>query len=453
MSASFREQYEADNPELARRIRHDIPEPGYMHNFAFLKMGDKGIKYVHEVMKYPEEIISLTVAGNKLTDASAPLIADIIRKAPKMVDLTIARNNFTAAGFAEIAKAVAEHPIIEQFRCFQNGLSGSGEAISDLFRNTKNLKHFSANEAGISDADFIKFAPELAKNGTLNSVVFSDNKPGAAGAAAFADAALIQNRNLNQAPMATQDEDARAPYLRTFMDSRASLLLLDVNPYDERVTPKAKLNRSEMEDARRKLAKINELTGPDLRRIEARYANIFAEKYVDKAGYEALVENLPALPRHDEKLADGLFHEDAQGFAPLDNPRLWKDAASAKGTLDALLLTREVLSKTTQKGSGLLDAAAAVIPGEELVGYLNAKGIKLGVDVLLTEEGKPTPLLAQMTHTHQAGALLALSNWVGQPTEGLREVFDAIPDYQHQHSGYHQLVQQMKSSRSAGIGR
>ncbi|MBM3617271.1 MAG: hypothetical protein FJX23_01855 [Alphaproteobacteria bacterium] len=132
MSEAFRAEYEAANPELARRLKFNIPAADVgLFNFSHCKMGDEGMRYVHGILEHPERIENLILGANLLTDKSAPLLADIIRRAPKMKELSITRNSFTDKGLAVLAEAIGEHPKLEEFRSAEN--AAKGEALAALF--------------------------------------------------------------------------------------------------------------------------------------------------------------------------------------------------------------------------------------------------------------------------------------------------------------------------------
>lgn len=148
-----------------------------------------------------------------------------------------------------------------------------------------------------------------------------------------------------------------------------------------------------------------------------------------------LLEDLPRFPEQGagKELFAPAEEGFAAGFAPLDNPRLWEGKTIED--FKTIPLTKDMLEARTAKGSGLLDSAFAGLPAEDVLGHLNAQGVRVQGEHLLTADGKPSELLERLIDDGNAVKLFTPGNWQGAPVGELNRVYDALPDYQREHIG------------------
>lgn len=139
-----------------------------------------------------------------------------------------------------------------------------------------------------------------------------------------------------------------------------------------------------------------------------------------------LVERLPALPPALEM--DALLAGDANGYCPLDNPKLWEQHPNLLAELaENGQLKEETLARTSPKGANLLEYALGFAKDAgEVFQTLNQNGIYLGKDVFV-DDGQPTLALQTLLEKSQGAALLNNENWRGRKPE-LQATLAAIPD-------------------------
>lgn len=168
--------------------------------------------------------------------------------------------------------------------------------------------------------------------------------------------------------------------------------------------------------------------------------------------YQKFMNSLPAFPIGGaEGLEEKLFALDKNGYAPLDNPRIWQDGDAARWVLDTMPLSDKLLTRKTEKGGTLLLAAFNGMPAEEVVKQVNVQGNQLDKSLLLTGEGKPNFLLRVLMHEGKSDALFCHDNWLGKRGE-MTEVYNAMPE-EKRPNNYHRLRQELKASEPSGIGR
>lgn len=163
------------------------------------------------------------------------------------------------------------------------------------------------------------------------------------------------------------------------------------------------------------------------------------------------------LPKSDPQLpADAyiaaLFQPDAQGFAPLDNPYLWRDGATAMQELSAVPLKQRFLNRQTDKGSTVLESLAFITPMDELLPFLSGRGIRLGKQDLLHADGKPTHLF-ELIEQKKNGleTLMKGRYWLGRGSE-MRQLYDALPAHNQSRISPHELRYANRAS-TPGRGR
>lgn len=166
--------------------------------------------------------------------------------------------------------------------------------------------------------------------------------------------------------------------------------------------------------------------------------------------YDKLIASLPDMPYPAD--ADSLFKADEQGYAPLDNPRLWMDTQAVKQTLDRLSLTAELLNRNTAQGSTLLEAAAFTCPATVLLPLLQKNGVLPDTQQLL-RDGRPSALLNQLEYQPLGlETLFTPRYWVGRASEA-ESVYKALPEHSRHRIPIQSFRLQTTPANGAARGR
>lgn len=346
--------------------------------------------------------------------------------------------------------------------------------LADALRGNTRLKGITLRRMEqVTDKGSIALAEALEGNPRVEIIGLSNNAMTDASAAAWAKT-LSNSRTLHDVNFAKNDMTAEGQeqlftaVIKSENPNLLSLWTFLTNPPE--VKRMIDGNRREAWNlAEEIIAHPNRLSGDDLRSLDTRIPTVMEqarmqatslkvdaspETYTPAYG-ESLLAALPKLPPAGESFAEALFTADAQGYAPLDNPRLWESPEAARQTLDSLPLNKDFLTRPTLRGSSILDAAAHALPAKEFVRYFNAKGISISQDFLLDGSGKPTQLFARAIRDHKAPAFFTPSNWEASNTEGIRKAFAHLPDAQQSRVGITRLLHEVKRAapQYQGIGR
>lgn len=180
------------------------------------------------------------------------------------------------------------------------------------------------------------------------------------------------------------------------------------------------------------------LSAVDLRAMHTRLAaKGFDREFVTQAGqdkdrqraawrYIHFAENLPSLPNQKVDFIEGVFTPDVNGFAPLDNPRIWNDS-TCKLLLKEVVQKGCLLTKETARHGRVVDVLLHGLPAKEVISTLNENGVFLRSDALLDEARKPSFLLqAIVAAPGGVNALFTRENWTGAAQE-MKQVYSALP--------------------------
>lgn len=169
-------------------------------------------------------------------------------------------------------------------------------------------------------------------------------------------------------------------------------------------------------------------------------------------GVQAYEGFLQSLPRLDElgDIGKQLFQPAQNGYAPLDNPRIWERPLT---WLEVLKPDADFLSRRTPGGMDFPQAAIHSIGAVEMLKYVQRHGLQLGAKELLSDEGKPLPLLEKLTEGPQVMKLLfSPENWFGKRDE-LLKVYHALPETKRPQNLQTLLLQVGGGVKQMALGR
>lgn len=337
----------------------------------------KAVSQLAEALAQNSSVTSITLAGNDIGDAGAKALAKMLRNNSTLREITLGSNRIGDAGAKALGAALGQN---------------------------NSLRELSLGVNRISDEGARALAQGLAKNTSLSALSLEKNAIGDAGAAAFADG-LQNNRSLIELSLHSNAiTDTGAEALVGWVENHSTLAALElsrnaITPAGEALLAEAALQSrnpnlvqlslgyspppplSELLDqnarglsvlAQRLHDNAHALTGEELRRIDTHLPAVLRTQYYanrasfsshgtlqKEARYEAFLDGLPGLPPQGAGFVEALFTPAANGFAPLDNPRLWKDPQTAQELLEHISQDASLLSRRTPKGSSALDALAS----------------------------------------------------------------------------------------------
>lgn len=441
-----------------------------VYNFGGNIMGKPGMEYAASQITEADDIHVLNFSTTELTDDAIPALLDIIHKSPNLFILKLNNNHITAKGLQTLADGMDRNNGIARLEVSTNPLGPSaGPILAGMMRDYPYLTRLSALLTKLGDDGLRPIADELRQNYRIQHVDLNKNDIGKAGAEHFIEA-IRYNRALTHVHL-VQDIPEVNTYLSQESGGFLSPNLIEVSPENNQNRPMRLKNKQAAEHATKLLAgtpDLHTLNQDQLLDISVRDNAIFSvdrQRLVDGAvetkretylRYETFMRGLPKLPPAGEGFGEALFTPDENGFAPLDNPRLYRAGGIFldRWQQSGLLLTEAFLSRRTTRGSNLLEVAAKTVPGERLVPFLNKHGVQLGAKELLNGQNEPTPLLRSFIEFGYAPALFCKDNWAGKEVAELRRVYQALPPAQQQIIGIHSLQLQLLSQpRSNATGR
>lgn len=160
----------------------------------------------------------------------------------------------------------------------------------------------------------------------------------------------------------------------------------------------------------------------------------------------------PEMPRSEAQMDDEL--------AQLGNSRIPLEAASLQyiagwqhiGQIRQHLKTQGIpldksslLTPYDHEGGSYLMRAAELRQLHLALRYLNRYGERLSISDLVAADGAPTRLLQACIASGEAPKLFCEENWLGQPSDGLRQLRHALPEEQQgQLQNYHGLLNKLQ---------
>lgn len=458
-----------ENHELAKALREKIEinherETGH-YNFGGAELGDAGISFIAHHIKPYDDVKSLSFSSSSLTDNAMADIVSIAQNSPKLTTLNLQNNAFTAKGARILADGLKDQPMLLNLDLRSNPLGESaGEALAEI-ASRPSLRHLFAMDCQLGDAGMRPLYDVIANSHTLEKIGLSGNNVSLEGCHEYIKA-IKQNRSLVHSGFDQKQGAEVKEYLTKAYAEVRNPNLLEEYPVDQNNRPKLKQNKSDAAGLPPHLAgEIRDIPHATLKFIDARANAIFSlsgEFLIPNSNetrretytrYETFMRSLPKLPEKGADFIENLFKEDENGFTPLDNPRVNRSAGALQNGLEDVPLTKDLLTRNTTRGASILEAMAGAVDTAKLVKNLNAQGIKLGAEELLTSNGLPNETLHNIIEKDGGSALFTVDNWLGKNKTEMLKVYDAIPPAQQRNVGLHALQAQMRPVTEKGIGR
>lgn len=393
-----------------------------------------------------QKIVSVAVCFLGLGDEHAPAIAELLRACPNAQGLQLTKNELTAASLPVLTEAIADSPDFRSLMLGGNAIGNgtAGEALIQLIESAPQLNSLEVSENPLDDRDIRPLAEYMKYNDTLTTLHINNTRIGAEGHYAMCEM-LGENRELSTFTL--RQPEAPPEYEQRFTDAmhnsgNKNLFYVTLLP-DKVMDPHSKQYRTQAIDTFNALMEDN----PD----------VLSHPYADRAFTEThrgtfqlmmtwnntqLKENLlryqqvtADLPTLDTDTADplhALFTPDATGFAPLDNPRTWRNEQTVWNALAAadVALTPELMQRQTEKGTSFLESALLGGRTSRVLPALHAAGLQVQNRELISAEGGPTPLYEGLIRRGEGHKLFTATNWRGATVDSMMEAMKHLPDEQ-----------------------
>ncbi|MBM3617146.1 MAG: hypothetical protein FJX23_01215 [Alphaproteobacteria bacterium] len=463
-----------ENAELAQNLRDKVQEcheRGHGHyNFGGIEMGDEGLSFLAHEMNELRDVSVLRLSTIGATDEGMKHVVTLAKNSPEIRQISIENNTVTHQGIATLAAGLEGLPQLTHFDARNNPLGQeAGEALARIAA-MPSLRSFCAMDCQLGDEGVRPITAVIAKSHTLEKMQLGGNDVSLEGCKEYMQA-IRKNRSLTHCSFQQGEEkdDLRKEYLTKAYAEVRNPNLTFMLPLDHHNRAKMQQNKSDVKGLPPHLAgELKNIDHGTLKFIDARANGIFelsgeflipdstetrGETYTR---YESFMRSLPRLPEASgEAFVKALFTEDANGFTPLDNPRVNR---TGEALLDGLKasdtpLSHALLTRETRRGGSVLEAMAGAMETEKLVSTLNQAGIQLGAEELLNSNGLPTQTLHNILDQDGGAALFTADNWQGKHRGEMKRVYDALPASQKEGVALHSLQSQMRPRTEQGIGR
>lgn len=375
-----------------------------------------------------------------IDDEAIPSLVRIVKRAPNLKILNLSGNKLTGAGIAQLTEALSSHPRLELLNLGSNPLGQKGaEALAEYIATPGcTMEELQAHHSGFGDKGLAAIAKAVggkAHNG-LTRINLMGNDGGKTAAAEWTKT-LLSDRRISSIHL-TQENEAFNEAVKDAYRQSENPNLTYVSPVNAGVADRTGFNRIAcIRAANHLIEKPETLTYDDrsftLQRetgAQRSIVNGLPPYRYHTSRFHQHLDKMPGLPVASAGFAEALFKPDASGYAPLDNPNIWKDAEAVFKGLAASHTKPDnaFLKKTTPHGVTFLQSAAGMLPSEKVVSFMLKHNAKLGAEELLDESHKPTPLYQAFIRRGDVGGIFMPENWLGKTRNALNAVYSALPE-------------------------
>lgn len=388
------------------------------------------------------DMIELEMEGCNLKDDDVKTIAEFLPKNKGFSRLFLLQNFIGPEGVEALAEAAKELPSLYTVNLARNMLHdrAGGEAVAKLLHNAPNLLSLNVSLNQLKDEGSMVLAAAVKQAPQLRQLFAAQVNNGPDGfrqlVSSVRDHPDLQSVNLMRTHHIAADATAELDALATLPGGEAKNLL-SFTPSGSAADAVCARNKAAMEAALHPLLERSpeSLDFHERAAIYERWSAITERlKQISPSlkhfrdELQAFTEHMHALPA-SAKDADGLFTPDANGFAPLDNPAIWRNPDKVLEAVErsGQELTPDFLDRPTPHGVTFLESALGAARISALLPALNAKGVQLRHTELLQEDGTPTPLFQRIIDRGDGGRLFTLDNWKGAHPSDMRHAADALP--------------------------
>ncbi|MBM3617144.1 MAG: hypothetical protein FJX23_01205 [Alphaproteobacteria bacterium] len=452
-----------------RQLGHIVKNEGALW-LSNRELTNSGVRYLSRQLSgmrgkdNAQSLGALHLNETHIDDEAIPSLVRIVKRAPNLKILNISGNKLTGAGIAELTEALKTHPRLELLNIGSNPLGPKGaEALAEYIAAPScTMEEIQAHHSGFGDKGLASIAKAVGEkdHNWLTRINLMANDGGKSAAEEWTKT-LLSDRRISSIHLTQEDEVFNEAVKDAYRQSE-NPNLTHVSPVNPGVAERTGFNRTACIKAANHLINKPETLAYDdlaftLQRetgAQRSIVNGLPPYRYHTSRFHQHIDKMPRLPVPNASFADALFKPDASGFAPLDNPKIWRNADAVFKGLAASHTKPDnsFLTRTTPHGVTFLQSAAGMMASENLLSYLLKNHKKLGVEDLLDASRKPTPLYQAFIRRGDVGGIFMPENWLGKTPNALYAVYSALPEALQKDVPINTLRQTMRPSQQ-GRGR
>lgn len=402
------------------------------------------------IAPYGDKVEAISMSFHAFGDEHMPALCTLMRACPNIKSLQMSDNKLTANSLAMLSDTIGQLPDLYSLSLPNNNI-GHGKAGEALVRLVEANPHISILEISnnpLTSQDMLGLCHGLEKNNTLYTLHVDDTciEPEAQGAI---HQLLRENRTLSTFTYRNENmDDADKTTFIEIAQQSENKNLDYISPDNGQVGCPTPLRLRRDVAYERFMEQSNARPTPEEQTYAERahtenfsgmlhwLARIPSYEVMAQhlEAYDAFADTLP-LPDMQQGITVGaLFTADENGFAPLDNPRLWKDEQAVWNALEKAgeRLTPETLHRQTEKGTSLLESALLAGRTSQVLLQLNAQGLQVQAKELLQADGMPNALYNALIEKGDAARLFTADNWRGASNEAMQSAMRYLPENQQE---------------------
>lgn len=419
-------------------------------------------------------ITALRIDDCDLKDEDAKIIADLLPQNKDLSELNLHKNFIGAEGVLALAEAAKELPALRDVNLARNVIAGreGGEAVAALLKNTPQLAELNISSNQLKDEGCAVVGGALKTATQLQKVFVADVNNTDTGltdlVAGLQNHPHIRSVNIMQDTNISVKIPQKVGIIERVIGSE-SKNLTQFTPRNDAMDAFCDRNKARAREAASHLeGNLNTLDYTALAAIATRWTIIsdmmpYFKPSLDTAKkplpllrreFPEFVNSLPRIPQ--DGTVEALFTANEKGYAPLDNPLIWRKPQVVMDWLESKgqTLTPEFMQRSTPRGVTFEEAAIKAAPLSKLIPALNKAGVQLQENRLLQANGQPTALLNGIIERGDGAQLFTHSNLRGTNAQSMRRMASALPAEQRNRIPLHQLGTMLDmDNRHAGKGR
>jgi hypothetical protein len=384
-----------------------------------------------EALRQQQQLQTINLQQTIITPESAQALADGIRHNTALRSVNLGRCELDTDSANVLLDALATCPNLREVTLSDNALGTKGaEAVGQMMRNTPWLQTLKLRNCEFSPDDLRAIADAMPFCRRLVELDCGLNA--SEEGAEILLAALDKGANPNLItyfPTNKVSDEHRKRHRENALELTQALAACHQDF--------AALPASQMGEIYDMLPGINQTNG----------------KLVIIAPFEDYVDSLPRVDDRDTIHLADLTTQGKDGHCALSNPRTWQRLPKVLEALEASgeQLTLELLLQPNRDGESHLATALTTAP-DVVIPALNAHGVQLTDEVLL-ENGKPSAILETLIRRRAGSDLFTHENWQGRSSEGMRAVYNHLPEPQKERvQGMYTLAATLRSESAQGKG-
>lgn len=452
MSQSESRDFEHRYSGFAELLRKQAAQEGH-DSISFNLPGQGAIRYFADHLQH-SNISQISLTGSTMTIRDIAALCHVLEKSDNISQLKVGYTHFNTERLNMVAKALGDKQGLVELDIPDADLSGSGAVIADLIRKNPGLKMLALNQCSFNDADAVEVASALSQCRELQLLQYQGNPRTAVTIAE----SVIPHKHLIQMDFSTSNAEIAPQIERLIFQHPSPNLTMVAGENSGDLSAFLGENNQAIlrcyESLKEEDAPLTLSRKAALQYSLELHRPFFMQFKGDEIWkkYEQHAAQPPGIGSHSPKELEWWFaaQPEKQGFAPIDNPRLFADAAEARAFLAEAPLTRAVLRQQSAAGSHILQPVLMHLPAREVINSLNRRNLSLQVAELLDDQGQPNALFDLLRQSHQVNALFTHSNLANITPENARLLSASLPGYQKVPE---QAMRQMTRPVSMGRGR